>query len=95
MSMDKVVMDDSYMVDMADYFDICGKRIQETADSYIELMSQVAEEGIPNGQVADSIREFLSYAEQLRYVILETSMKIRNATENYVEEINEQERYVY
>ena len=38
---------------------------------------------------------FISYAEQLNHMISNTSNEIRNATRNCLEEIDEQERYVY
>lgn len=95
MSLEKVVMDDTYMTDMSEYFEVRGKQLQETVDSYINIMKRVVEEGISDGETSDSIRRFLTYAEQLHHVISDTSTKIRNATENCLEEINEQERYLY
>lgn len=95
MSLEKVVINDTYMVDMSEYFEIRGKRLQETVDSYINIIKRVVEEGISSGETSDSIRRFLTYAEQLNQVISDTSREIRDATGNCLEEINEQERYLY
>lgn len=95
MSLDKVIIDDGYMKDIAEYFELQGKQLQETVDSYINIMNRVVEEGISRGETSDSIRRFISYAEQLNHMISNTSNEIRNATRNCLEEIDEQERYVY
>lgn len=95
MYLDKVIVDDGYMQDVSEYFESQGKQLQEIIDSYIRIMNRVAEEGISKGQTSDSIRRFISYAEQLNNVIADTSIEIKTVTMNCMEEIDTQDRYIF
>lgn len=95
MYLNKVIVDDGYMQDISEYFESQGMQLQERIDAYIRIMNRVVEEGISKGETSDSIRRFIAYAEQLNNVIADTSVEIKTATMKCMEEIEEQEQYMF
>lgn len=91
----KVVVDDNYINEMAEYFDRQGKQLQGMIDSYIDAIRKVTENGIVQGDTADRLKSYLAYAEKLKQVVLEVSTEARDLASSYLEEICEQDQYQY
>lgn len=91
----ELMVDDDYINGMAEYFEKQGKQLQCMADSYMEFMKRITEEGIVEGETADALKSFLGYAEKLKRVISVTSAEMRDSVMNYLEEIDEQDQYLY
>lgn len=91
----KIEIDDSYINEMAEYFENQGKQLQDMVDSYIAIMKRVSDEGITKGQIHGTLILLMAYAENLKEVIFSTSTEISNSVKNYIEEIDTQDQYLY
>lgn len=91
----KVIVDDNYINEMAEYFERQGKQLQGMMDSYIDAIRRVTENGIVQGDTADRLKSYLEYAEKLKQVVLEVSTEVRDLAGSYLEEICEQDQYQY
>lgn len=89
----KIIIDDGYINEMAEYYVRQGTQLQKIADSYIDAIRQVTEEGIAQGDTANKLKSYLAYAEKLRRIILDVSTKAGNLTGSYLEEIYKQDQY--
>lgn len=89
----KIIIDDGYINEMAEYYVRQGTQLQKIADSYIDAIRQVTEEGIVQGDTANKLKSYLAYAEKLRRIILDVSIKAGNLTGSYLEEIYKQDQY--
>lgn len=91
----ELVIDDSYINEMAEYFETQGKQLQRMVDSYIAALKRVTEEGVVEGETSDALKSFLEYAEKLNQVVSSTSVEVRDSVMNYLEEIDTQDQYLY
>lgn len=91
----KVVIDDGYLNEMAEYFEKQGKQLQSMANAYIAAMRRIAKEGIVQGRTANALKQFIEYAQKRTRDIASTSEQIRDIVLNYLEEIDAQDRYQY
>lgn len=91
----ELVIDDSYINEMAEYFEMQGKQLQGMVDSYIAALKRVTQEGVVEGETSDALKSFLEYAEKLNQVISAASTEIRDSVINYLEEIDTQDQYLY
>lgn len=91
----KVIVDDNYINEMAEYFERQGKQLQGMIDSYIDAIRKVTENGIVQGDTADRLKSYLAYVEKLKQVVLEVSTEARDLADSYLEEICEQDQYQY
>lgn len=91
----ELVIDDSYINEMAEYFEMQGKQLQCMVDSYIAALKRVTQEGVVEGETSDALKSFLEYAEKLNQVISAASTEIRDSVINYLEEIDTQDQYLY
>lgn len=91
----ELVIDDSYINEMAEYFEMQGKQLQCMVDSYIAALKRVTQEGVVEGETSDALKSFLEYAEKLNQVISAASIEIRDSVTNYLEEIDTQDQYLY
>lgn len=91
----KVIVDDNYINEMAEYYERQGKQLQGMIDSYIDAIRKVTENGIVQGDTADRLKSYLAYAEKLKQVVLEVSTEARDLAGSYLKEICEQDQYQY
>lgn len=91
----KVVVDDGYLNEMAEYFEKQGKQLQGMANAYIAAMRNIAKEGTVEGRTANALRQFIEYAQKQTQAIASTSRQIRDSVMNYLEEIDAQDQYRY
>ncbi len=89
----RMMIDDGYINEMAEYYVRQGTQLQKIAESYIDVIRQVTEEGIVQGDTADKLKTYLAYAEKLRHTILDVSIKAGNLTGSYLEDIYKQDQY--
>lgn len=91
----ELVIDDNYINEMAEYFEMQGKQLQCMVDSYIAALKRVTQEGVVEGETSDALKSFWEYAEKLNQVISAASTEIRDSVINYLEEIDTQDQYLY
>lgn len=91
----KLIIDESYINEMAEYFEKQGMQLQKMVDSYIAAMKRIATEGIVKGKTSESLMIFTEYAEKLHQVILFTAKEVRDSVMNYLEEVDTQDHYQY
>lgn len=91
----ELIIDESYINKMAEYFEEQGRQLQKMVDSYIAAMRRAAEEGIVKGETSETLMRFTEYAEKLNRVILFTAREVRDSVMNYLEEVDTQDRYLY
>ncbi len=91
----ELVIDDSYINEVAEYFETQGKQLQHMIDSYIAALKRITEEGVAEGETSDALKFFWEYAQKLNYVISDTSVKVRDTVMNYLEEIDILDQYLY
>lgn len=89
----KIIIENTYINKMAEYYEKQGKQLQRMADAYIAAMQRVVGEGITTGETSDALELFLEYAKKLHQVIGITSMGVRDSAMNYLEEIDTQDQY--
>lgn len=91
----KVIVDDAYLNEMAEYFEKQGRQLQSMANAYITAMEEIAKEGIVEGRTANALKQFVEYAQKQIQDIASTSEQIRDTVLNYLEEIDAQDQYQY
>lgn len=91
----KRIIDDGYINEMAEYYEKQGKQLQSMVDFYIDSIRKVTEGGIVKGDTSDRLKSYLAYAEKLKQTILDESIKTRDLTGSYLEEIYEQDQYQF
>lgn len=90
-----LTIDESYIEEMAEYFERQGKQLQKMADAYIVAMRQIVQEGIVKGETSETLTRFTECAEKLHQVIQLTAEGARDSVMNYLEEVDAQDQYLF
>lgn len=91
----KLIVNDSYLDKMAEYFEKQGKQLQGMANAYIAAMTNIAKDGTVEGRTANALKQFVEYAQRQTQAIASTSEQIREAVLNYLEEFDTNDQYQY
>lgn len=91
----RMIVEDEYLNELAEYFEKQGKQLQRMADAYIAVMEQITSGGIMQGETAMVLRRFLESAKKLNHVISSVSVEVRDSVMNYLEEIDTEDQYLY
>ena len=91
----KLIVNDGYLNEMAEYFEKQGKQLQSMANAYIAAMRNIAKDGTVEGRTANALKQFVEYAQRQTQAIASTSEQIRNSVMNYLEEIDTHDQYRY
>ena len=91
----RVVVNDGYLNEMAEYFEKQGKQLKDMANAYIAAMRRIAEEGTVEGRTANALKQFVEYAQKQTHDIASTSEQIRDSVMNYLEDIDTRDQYQY
>lgn len=91
----RLIIDNNYINEIAEYFEKQGKQLQNMADAYIAAIKRITDEGIVQGETSEALKIFLEYAQKLNQIISSTSIEARDTVMNYLEEIDAQDQYLY
>lgn len=95
MNTTELIVNDEYCEAMAQYYQRMGNRIETILEDYLSAMNRASAYGIPSGDTADALREFISCAEQLKGDIGEISDLASQYAKNFVSKIDRADRYLY
>ena len=90
-----LIIDDEYCSSVSGYVDREGNNIESLLNFYIAALNEIRQKAILEGDVANALSAYIGYATRLkgRFRILSTSTKIQIS--NYLEAIDEADKYLF
>jgi hypothetical protein len=95
MSYEKIIVDDDYIEEMAQYYNDTGILLQNMIDAYISKMNSILDNAIKSGEVHEAIRSFVTCAEQMKGCINETAKLAKCAADEFLVQIDEKDNFLF
>lgn len=93
--MAKVIIEDEYVRNV-------GMKVREelektgkTLSTYITLLEEVRKKGLMKGSTAEALGEFISLAEHLKGTFWDIGGCVGVDCENYIDEVDDADKYLY
>ncbi len=93
--MTDIIIDDDYVLQMANYMGIQGARLEMLLNNYLSLLQEAIVDGIKNGQTQSTLQQYLTMVQEIQGSIQEISIQGRNTTIRYLQEIDTADEYLY
>lgn len=90
-----LIVDDDYIRSMGDYFDKEGRRLEAALGAYLQCLSQVKDQAIPQGDTHDAIESFLSFATSLKGELTALSEVAKARSERFISQIDDTDQYLF
>lgn len=88
-------IEDAYIYDMAMQLAIRAGDLQTRIDAYISCIEGIRSNAILEGDTADALDTFITYAKGLNNIVLESGTNIKTLLENYMTEVDAADEYLY
>lgn len=93
--MTDIKIDDEYVKLMGTEFSEWSEALQGYVDRYLMILNNTLTDAIISGDTAESLKEFLGYAESLKEVIKTTGQECNGLVLNYLSEVDEADSFLY
>lgn len=93
-SRDVIVFDEEYMNASKEMKDYCEALINKI-DSYSKSVNVILEKAINDEKISENLRDIISHVETLKTEIEAIGQKASEACRDYVNEIDEADRFLY
>lgn len=93
--MEKIVVDDSYLMEMQEFFVKQGERFEEYFEKYIAIMRVAVKDGIQSGKTKEALDMYIDIAEGLKGSVDEISTLGLNWTKAFLEGIDKADEFLY
>lgn len=93
--MEKLIIDDAMVKQRAVAYQCYGATLQADIDEYLRTLYLIRAEGIISGATASQIDCFIGYAERLYEIITEMSSQLGHKCEEFIEEVDVKDQYLY
>lgn len=90
-----IKLDDEYIKNMGKLYGEWCEELQKGIDSYILIMNTILSEAIIEGETAEALKEFVSYAKTLSGIIEPLGNECQNMCNNYLVEIDKADSELY
>lgn len=87
--------EDTYISGMATYFSGYAEELQGGIDRYLQIMHDIRENAIIEGDTARALDTFIMYADKLKEVIRESGSNAKTLCENFVEIVDQKDDKFY
>lgn len=91
----EIKLNDEYINGIGSMFLNWSEILQKHIDDYLKIMNAILNDSIMEGETADAIKEFLSYAQNLDGIIKTLGEESKGLCVNYLHEIDEADSYLY
>ena len=91
----EVKFDDDYMEAMATHFNDYAAYLQYGVDKYIEILHNIRNNAIIEGDTAVALDTFISYADKLKDIIKESGESAKKTCENFVTTVDSKDSSFY
>lgn len=88
-------IDDDYINGMAEFLNTRAANIQGGIDTYIEILGNIRESAIKEGDTAGALDTFISYAKNLSGVVKELGETAKSACTAFLAEVDEKDEYLF
>ena len=88
-------IDDDYVLNMGETLSEKEKELQSGLDKYLEIMKKISEDAIKEGETAQALDTFITYAEELKDVISEHAVNVNKTCQKFKDEIDENDQYLF
>ena len=79
-------IDDDYVLNMGETLSEKEKELQSGVDKYLEIMKKISEDAIKEGETAQALDTFITYAEELKDVISEHAVNVNKTCQKFKDE---------
>lgn len=91
----KIAIDDNYIVEMSKYFDGMSEELEKMYGAYLSIMREIIEDGICSGRTSLAIGAFIGCAEKMQQAFQETGELAKNASLEYLDQIDEKDNSLF
>ena len=88
-------IDDDYVLNMGETLSEKEKELQSGVDKYLEIMKKIREDAIKEGETAQALDTFITYAGELKNVITEHGVNVNKTCQKFKAEIEENDQYLF
>lgn len=90
-----IIIDDSYVAELAEYIEKYGETFEEFYERYLTLLRGFHARGVSSGNTADAIQEYIATAEALKNYVADSTEVLGQTLREYLNEVDEADRYLY
>ena len=90
-----IIIDEEYITALKDFVSCQGEQFETFLTEYITILMQTKTDGITKGKTADALRNYIQIASALKNHIGNTSELAKQLLENYTNDIDEADSYLY
>ena len=83
-------IDDDYVLDMGTTLSDNETELQSGVDKYLEIMKKIREDAIKEGETAQALDTFITYAGELKH-----GVNVNKTCQKFKAEIDENDQYLF
>lgn len=91
----ELVVGDEYCAEISQYLVEQGRRLEQLISSYIQILNTARENAITGGEVADALSRYIEYVNRLSNRFGIVSPELKTQVSNFLEAIDEADRYLF
>jgi len=95
MASGQCIIDDSYCVEMGNYFKKQGERIDQMISDYIKELIKVRDSAITKGDVHDVLKDYIAYAETMKEKVGVISDNAQAIVTKFISKVDETDQYLF
>lgn len=95
MASDQCIIDDAYCTAMGSYFKRQGDRLDQMVDDYIDVLKNIKDTGITNGDIHTVLEGYITYAEKMKDKIGVISKNAQSHVNKFLTRVDEADQYLF
>lgn len=95
MASNELIIDDDYCKAMGSYFEKKGEELDQLVVDYISILQDVKNKGITSGDVSNALNSYINYVKKLNKKIGNLSTSTRIQIDNFLAQVDEEDRYLF
>ena len=88
-------IDDDFVNSMSSLLSEWTSDLQTGTDQYLEIIDAIIEDAIMEGDTAEALKSFASYAQYLQTIISEIGSEVSGLCINFIQEVDAKDSYLY
>lgn len=90
-----IKINDEYVNNMGKIYSEWCEELQKGIDNYLSIMDTIATSAIIEGETADAVKDFISYAKTLSGIVEPLGQECMNMCSNYLVEVDKADSELY
>ena len=90
-----LIIDDAYITDVGKYCVKRGNQLEDILDEYVVILREIKNEAIMQGEISETLQEFIECVSLLNRQVLEMSRNTKVVCTNFVSDIDKADSFLF